>query len=210
MLNRVFKLNGLQYNSYPEEGTSDVGDIDDHKRNGVVTRGGVNEGCSKGKAVVMVVRKNRRVEDKKKGLAKTSRVAGASDRFVEELAEMCAEPGEVMTSSDLREASSLMLKGVCIWWCCDRCCEAVALCKWLSLSFFYEVYMCQVAAFAEEVASRALVHLATSQLRSEKKRLEDKVERLRTQNTEAIRDKYATENKSCNLLDKFGPLEKEN
>jgi hypothetical protein len=76
MLNRVFKLNGLQYSSYPEEGTSDVGDIDDHKRNGVATRGGVNEGCSKGKVMVMVVRKNRRVEDKKKGLAKTSRVAG--------------------------------------------------------------------------------------------------------------------------------------
>jgi hypothetical protein len=34
----------------------------------------------------------------------------ASRCFVEELAEMCAGPGEVMTSPDLRESSSRMLK----------------------------------------------------------------------------------------------------
>lgn len=50
--------------------------------------------------------------------------------------------------------------------------------------------------------------LATSQLCSDKKRLEYKVERLRTQNTEAIRDKFVVENKSCNLLDKVGALKK--
>ena len=60
------------------------------------------------------------------------------------------------------------------------------------------------------MVSRALVDLATSRLRSEKKRVEDKFERLRTKNTKAIRDKSATENKSCNLLDKVGTLEKEN
>jgi regulator of replication initiation timing len=43
-----------------------------------------------------------------------------------------------------------------------------------------------------------------------KKRLEDKIERLRTQNIEAIRDKSTAENKSRNLLDKVDTLEKEN
>lgn len=38
-----------------------------------------------------------------KGLAKTSGVAKASGKFVEELAETCAEPGEVMTLPDLRK-----------------------------------------------------------------------------------------------------------
>lgn len=55
--------------------------------------GGVDEGCSKGKVVAMAVRKKRRVEAKKMGLAKASRVAEASDRFVVELAETCAKPG---------------------------------------------------------------------------------------------------------------------
>lgn len=85
----------------PEEGSADAGDIDDHKRRGVATRGGVVEGCSKGQVMAMAVRKKRRVDAEKKGLAKTSRVAGASDRFVEELANTCAKPGEVMTSPNL-------------------------------------------------------------------------------------------------------------
>jgi hypothetical protein len=55
----------------------------------VATRGGVDEGCSKGKVVAIV---------------------GASNRFVKELVETCVEPGEVMTLLDLREASSRMLK----------------------------------------------------------------------------------------------------
>jgi hypothetical protein len=63
--------------------------------------------------------------------------------------------------------------------------------------------MCQVAAFAEQVAFGALVDLATSQLHSEKKQLEDKVERLRTQNTEATRDKSTAKNKCCNLLERL-------
>ena len=48
----------------------------------------------------------------------------------------------------------------------------------------------------------------TSQLVFERKRLEDRVERLRTQHTEAIRDKLAAENKSQNLLEKVTTLEK--
>jgi chromosome segregation ATPase len=62
-----------------------------------------------------------------------------------------------------------------------------------------------VTAFTNQVASGAL----TSQLISERKQLEGRVERLRTQHTEAIRDKSAAENKSRNLLDKVTTLEKE-
>jgi hypothetical protein len=41
----------------------------------------------------------------------------------------------------------------------------------------------QAAAFPDQVASGALVDVATLQLRSERKRSEDKIERLLTQNT---------------------------
>jgi chromosome segregation ATPase len=60
-------------------------------------------------------------------------------------------------------------------------------------------------AFADQVASGAL----TSQLISERKQLEGRIQRLRTQHTEAIRDKSTVENKSWNLLDKVTALEKE-
>jgi hypothetical protein len=40
--------------------------------------------------------------------------------------------------------------------------------------------------------------------------MDDKIERLRMLNTEAIRDKSAIENKSSNLLEKVGSLEKGN
>lgn len=55
-----------------------------------------------------------------------------------------------------------------------------------------------------------LVDVVTSLLCFERKRPEDKIERLWTQNTEAIRDKSAAENKSRNLLEKVVSLEKEN
>jgi hypothetical protein len=61
-----------------------------------------------------------------------------------------------------------------------------------------------VTAFAEQVASGVL----TSQFVSERKRLEGRIERLRTQHTQAIRDKLAGENKSQNLLEKVTTLEK--
>jgi chromosome segregation ATPase len=54
------------------------------------------------------------------------------------------------------------------------------------------------------------VNVATSQLHSERNRLEGKIERFWMQHTEAIRDKSAAENKSQNLLDKVTALEKEN
>jgi hypothetical protein len=60
-----------------------------------------------------------------------------------------------------------------------------------------------VTTFVDQVASGAL----TSQLVSERKRLEGRVERLRMQHTEAIRDKSAAENKSRNLLKKVTVLE---
>jgi chromosome segregation ATPase len=62
-----------------------------------------------------------------------------------------------------------------------------------------------VAIFGDQVAPGAL----TSQLRSERKRLKARIERLRTQHTKAIRDKSAAENKIRNLLDKVMVLEKE-
>jgi hypothetical protein len=62
-----------------------------------------------------------------------------------------------------------------------------------------------VTAFTEQVASGSL----TSQFVSEMKQLEGRIERLRTQHTEAIRDKSAAKNKSRNLLEKVIVLEKE-
>jgi 3-phenylpropionate/cinnamic acid dioxygenase small subunit len=62
-----------------------------------------------------------------------------------------------------------------------------------------------VTAFAEKVASGAL----TLQFVSKRKRLEGRIERLRTQHTEAIKDKSMAENKSQNLLEKVTALEKE-
>jgi hypothetical protein len=71
------------------------------------------------------------------------------------------------------------------------------------LFFFYgfefDSLLCQVAAFAEHIASGAL----TSEFAAERRRLEGRIERLRTQHTEAVRDKSAAENKSRNLLEKL-------
>jgi hypothetical protein len=44
----VFELNGLRYNPYPEEDSTEAGD--DQRKKRVATR--VDEGCSKGKVVV--------------------------------------------------------------------------------------------------------------------------------------------------------------
>lgn len=75
-LNHAFELNGLRYDPYPKESSIDARYIDDCKRKGVATRGGVDEGCSKGKVVAMAVRKRGSVEAKNKGLVKTSGVVG--------------------------------------------------------------------------------------------------------------------------------------
>jgi hypothetical protein len=68
----------------------------------------------------------------------------------------------------------------------------------------------QAVVFADQVAFGALVNVVTSPLRSKRKRLEDKIERLQMLNTEAIMDKSAVKIKSQDLLEKVGSLEKEN
>jgi hypothetical protein len=60
-----------------------------------------------------------------------------------------------------------------------------------------------VAAFAEWIASGAL----TSEFAAERRRLEGRIERLRTQHTEVVRDKSTEENKSCNLMEKLSAVE---
>jgi hypothetical protein len=65
------------------------------------------EGTSKGKVVIAATRKRKievqGIEDEKTGLK-------ASRLFVEELTGTCADPEEVMTSLDLWETSSRVLK----------------------------------------------------------------------------------------------------
>jgi hypothetical protein len=63
----------------------------------------------------------------------------------------------------------------------------------------------QVAAFADHVASGAL----TSEFAAERQRLEGRIERLRAQHTEAVRDKSAAENKSRMLMEKLAAVEAE-
>jgi hypothetical protein len=65
--------------------------------------------------------------------------------------------------------------------------------------------LCQVTAFAEHIASGAL----TSEFAAERWLIEGRIERLRTQHTEAVRDKSAAENKSHNLLEKLSAAEAE-
>jgi 3-phenylpropionate/cinnamic acid dioxygenase small subunit len=81
-------------------------------------------------------------------------------------------------------------------------------CFW-SLLFFhgseFDSLLCETAAFTEHIASGAL----TSEFSDERQRLEGRIERLRTQHTEAVRDKSAAENKSHNLLEKLSVAEAE-
>jgi chromosome segregation ATPase len=67
------------------------------------------------------------------------------------------------------------------------------------------MFWCQATAFTERVASGAL----TLEFAIKRRRLEGRIERLRTQHTEAVRDKSVTENKSRNLLEKLSVAEKE-
>jgi chromosome segregation ATPase len=62
-----------------------------------------------------------------------------------------------------------------------------------------------VTVFAERIASGAL----TSEFSAERRRLEGRIERLRTQHTEAVRDKSTVENKGRNLLEKLTVAETE-
>jgi chromosome segregation ATPase len=62
-----------------------------------------------------------------------------------------------------------------------------------------------VAAFAYHVASGAL----TLEFAAERQRFEGRIERLRAQHAEAVRDKSATENKSRRLREKSAATEAE-
>jgi hypothetical protein len=63
----------------------------------------------------------------------------------------------------------------------------------------------QAAAFADHVASGAL----TSEFAAERQRLKGRIEHLRTQHTEVVRDKSAVENKSRRLMEKLAAAEAE-
>jgi hypothetical protein len=101
-LNRVFELNSFPYSPYLEGDSVDAGD-DRGKQ--VKTRS--EEGTSKGKPMIVATRKRKidlqGTEDENMG-PKASRL------FVEEMTGTSAGPGEVMTSPELRETSSHMLK----------------------------------------------------------------------------------------------------
>jgi hypothetical protein len=105
----VFELNSLRYGSYSEEGSADVGDVEEWKKGGIKS-GSMAEGCSKGKVVMPLVRKRRKVKAKAKWLARAAKLAKVCDRFAEELAETCVELGEVMYLLALREAFARMVK----------------------------------------------------------------------------------------------------
>jgi chromosome segregation ATPase len=63
----------------------------------------------------------------------------------------------------------------------------------------------QAAAFADHVASGAL----TLEFAAERQRLEGRIEHLRAQHTEVVRDKSAAENKSHRLTEKLAAAEAE-
>jgi hypothetical protein len=96
-LNHVFELNHLPYAGYP-------GDDDAYAtvRRGKKAVATVDEGPSRGAAPSATA--------KKRKLGTTTEGLGASERFVVELLETCAVPGETMSSPELRESSARMLK----------------------------------------------------------------------------------------------------
>jgi hypothetical protein len=69
----------------------------------------------------------------------------------------------------------------------------------------FDGFICQATTFAEQITSGAL----TSEFVAERRRLEGRVERLRTQYTEAVRDKSVTKNKSRNLAEKLATVKAE-
>jgi hypothetical protein len=98
-LNRVFELNNLPYGRYPKGYSDDAGDF-----RGKQVKPRADEGPSKGKAPVTAVRK------RKLGMGDDETRPRATGRFVVELMEMCAVPWELMSTPELQETSSRMLK----------------------------------------------------------------------------------------------------
>jgi hypothetical protein len=83
------------------------------------------------------------------------------------------------------------------------------LCLWWLVFYIMTsnmtVFLCQATAFAEHIASGVM----TAEFATKRRRLEGRIEHLRTQHTEAVRDKSAVENRSRNLLEKLSAVEAE-
>jgi hypothetical protein len=98
-LNHIFELNHLPCGAYPEGDYAETAD-----RQGKQTRPSADDGPSRDKALGAVARK------RKLGTAAEDLGLRASGHFVGELLEMCAAPGETMSSPEVRETSTRMLK----------------------------------------------------------------------------------------------------
>jgi hypothetical protein len=98
-LNRVFELNHLSYGGYLEGDCANVA-----SRRGKQTMSLAEEGPLRDKAPGAATRK------RKLGTAAEDLGLCASDHFVVDLLETCAAPGEMMSSPELQESSTRMLK----------------------------------------------------------------------------------------------------
>jgi hypothetical protein len=102
--------------------------------------------------------------------------------------------------------------GLCVS-AAEACVAAAEACKpsWTLLVCFFNVVASlmdvswQVATFADHVASGTL----TSEFAVERQRLEGRIERLRAQHMDVVRDKSATENKSHRLAERLAAAEAE-
>jgi hypothetical protein len=98
-LNCVFELNKVPFGPYPEGDSADVGDD-----RGKQVKPRADEGSSKEKDLVAAARK------RKLGMWDDETGPRATISFVEELMETCTVPEELMSSLELWETSSRMLK----------------------------------------------------------------------------------------------------
>jgi hypothetical protein len=132
-------------------------------------------------------------------------VVGAKGTSQDPWSKFCAS-GEISSVAAAKDVAASVPAA-------ETCVAAVETCKssWTSLvRCFYVVvnlmdFSWQAAACADPVASGAL----TSELAAERQRLEGRIERLRAQHTDAVRDKSAAENKSHRLTDRLAVAEAE-
>jgi hypothetical protein len=96
-LNHVFELSRLPYAGYPGDD-----DVDAAVRRGKKAMTTADEGPSRGTVPGVAA--------KKRKLGTAAEGSRASDHFAVDLLETCAVPGETMSSPELRESSSRMLK----------------------------------------------------------------------------------------------------
>ena len=129
-------------------------------------------------------------------VAASAVAVGAEGPTQDPWARFCANDkiASAAATKDLAGSAVQQLKHVsnlCLWEC------------FLYFDFEFDSPLCQVLAFVERIASWAL----TSEFAAERRRLEGRIEHLRMQHTVAVRDKSASENKSCNLLEKMSVVE---